>query len=91
VYREARPARWWTILLGLGGSVVWFALVAIASRGTVTSLVAGLVLGAAVAGVAVWVLAWKGDVGLSVGISMAAGLTISVIVFVAYVTALSGG
>jgi hypothetical protein len=89
VYRERRPVRWWTVLLGLAGSVVWFALVAIASRGTPASMTSGLVVGAVVAGVAIWVLAWKGDVGLSVGISMVSGLTMGVIVFVAYVNALN--
>lgn len=88
-YRERRPVQWWTVLVGLAGGVVWFGLVSIASRGSTTALVVGLLVGAVIALLAVAVLAWKGDVGLSIGLAMVTGLTAAVIVFGAYVTALT--
>lgn len=75
-YRERRPVRWWMVLAGVGGSVVWYLLIALLTRSP-SSFVLMMLLGMIAAGVATWVLAWRGDRGLAVGIGAMIGVALS--------------
>jgi hypothetical protein len=79
-YRERRPVMWWTVLVGVVASVVWYVLIG-AAAWSLTSLVVGMVVGMALAGVATWILTWKGDTGLGIGVAIMIGFTMSFMCF----------
>lgn len=78
-YRERRPVYWWTVLLGIVGSVVWYVLIGAAAWST-TSLVVGMLVGMGLAMAASWLLADRGDPGLGIGVGMMIGFTMSFMV-----------
>ena len=79
-YRERRPVIWWAVLLGVVASVIWYVLIG-AAAWSGTSLVVGMLIGMALAGVATLVLVWKGDTGLGIGLAIMVGFAMSFMVF----------
>jgi hypothetical protein len=79
-YRERRPVFWWTVLIGVVASVVWYVLIG-AAAWSVTSLIVGMIVGMVLAGAATWILTWKGDTGLGIGLAIMIGFTASFMVF----------
>jgi hypothetical protein len=77
-YRELRPVRWPMVMLGIGGALVWFVVVGIAASASRGTLLAGTLAAVALASVVTWVLAWKGDVGLSIGVAVIVGFVLAV-------------
>lgn len=75
-YRERRPVRWWMVLAGVGGSVVWYLLITLLTW-SVSSFVLLMLLGMLVAGGATGVLVWRGDRGLAVGVGSMVGVALS--------------
>ncbi len=81
-YRERRPVHWWTVLLGVVASVIWYVLIG-AAAWSGTSLIVGMLVGMGLASAATWILVWKGDPGLGIGLGMMIGFTMSFMFFVA--------
>lgn len=71
---------WGSVLIGVVASLTWYVLIGTASW-SATSFVVSMVIGMALAGLATWILAWKGDPGLGIGIGMMIGVTLSFLVF----------
>jgi hypothetical protein len=78
-YREVRPVRWPMVGLGVACGVLWFAVVAIASSG---ALLAGVLAGLFAGTAATAVLAWKGDLGLSIGAGIVVGFVLAVTIVI---------
>jgi hypothetical protein len=81
-FRERRPIHWWTVVIGVVASVIWYVLIG-AAAWSGTSLIVGMLVGMALAGVATWLLVWRGDPGLGIGLGMMIGFTASFMVLVA--------
>jgi hypothetical protein len=62
------------VMLGIVSAVLWFVVVAIASWG---APLAGALAGVFAGALATGVLAWKGDVGLSIGTGIIVGFVLS--------------
>jgi hypothetical protein len=71
-FRERRPVHWWTVLIGITASVIWYVLIGAAAWDG-TSLLLGTLAGMVLAGGAAWALVWKGDPGLGIGLAMMIG------------------
>ena len=79
-YRERRPVYWWTVVIGVVASVIWYVLIG-AAAWSATSLILGMLVGMALAGVATWLLTWRGDPGLGIGLGIMIGFAMSLMVF----------
>ncbi len=75
-FRERRPVHWWTVLVGITASVIWYVLIGAAAWSS-TSLLFGTLAGMALAGAAAWAMVWKGDPGLGIGLAMMIGFAAS--------------
>jgi len=75
-FRECRPVHWWTVLIGITASVIWYVLIAVAAWNS-TSLLFGTAAGMVLAGAAAWTLVAKGDPGLGIGLAMMIGFAAS--------------
>lgn len=75
-FRERRPVRWWMVLAGVGGSVLWYLLITLLSW-SAPSFVLLMLLGMITAGAGTWVLLWRGDRGLAVGVGAMVGVALS--------------
>lgn len=79
-YRESRPVRALGVLAGIGGALLWFVLLLLASW-SATSFVVCQLIGMIVAGIAAAVLLWRGDRGAAVGIASVIGFAMTWTVF----------
>lgn len=70
------------VLIGIVASVVWYVLIGAAAWNG-TSFVVGMLVAVALAGIATYVLIWRGDTGLGVGLGMMIGFALSFMFFVA--------
>jgi hypothetical protein len=61
---------------------MWYVLIG-AAAWSGTSLVVGMLLGMALAGAATWLLVWRGDPGLGIGLGMMIGFAMSFMFFLA--------
>jgi hypothetical protein len=80
-YRERRPVRWWSVLVGVGVTLVYFVLVGLVSWSPgsfVTLLLVAVLLAAGV----VSTLVSRGDRGIGVGVAMVTGAALGVTITV---------
>jgi hypothetical protein len=77
-FRESRPVRWWTVLIGAGVTLVFYVLVALVSWSAASFQL--MTLAAVVAGAgASWGLVARGDPGAGIGASLVTGVVLAVL------------
>lgn len=77
-YRENRPVRWWTALVGFAAGSLYYLLLGLVAW-NLTSFSVILVIGMLVAGGSAMVLLARGDRGAAVGLVLATGVALAVV------------
>ena len=80
-YRESRPVRWWTLLISIAASLLFYVLVALVSW-SVTSFTVLLVIGMLVIGGMSALLLSRGDRGAAVGLAIMTGFALGTVISV---------